>query len=64
MTLFLFTAVAGRRWCGYACLQTVYAEFSLWLEKVTKGDRSARLRLDAGPMSFNKFARKTCKQIL
>ena len=25
-SLFLFTAVAGRVWCGYACPQTVYTE--------------------------------------
>lgn len=64
LALFLFTAVAGRQWCGYACPQTVYTELFLWLEKVTEGDRSARLRLDASPMSLNKFARKAGKQIL
>ena len=26
LALFLFTAVAGRLWCGYACPQTVYSE--------------------------------------
>ena len=31
-SLFLFTAVAGRLWCGYACPQTVYTEIFLWLE--------------------------------
>ena len=25
-SLFLFTAIAGRLWCGYACPQTVYSE--------------------------------------
>jgi polyferredoxin len=25
-SLFLFTAIAGRLWCGYACPQTVYTE--------------------------------------
>lgn len=64
LSLFLFTAVAGRQWCGYACPQTVYTEIFLWLEKVTEGDRSARLRLDASPMSVNKFTRKTSKQFL
>ncbi|MDB5931440.1 MAG: 4Fe-4S ferredoxin, iron-sulfur binding domain protein [Polaromonas sp.] len=64
LTLFLFTAVAGRQWCGYACPQTVYTEIFLWLEKVTEGDRSARLRLDASPMSLNKFSRKAGKQFL
>ena len=62
--LFLFTAVAGRQWCGYACPQTVYTEIFLWLEKLTEGDRSARLRLDASPMSAQKLMRKGSKQIL
>jgi cytochrome c oxidase accessory protein FixG len=64
LSLFLFTAVAGRQWCGYACPQTVYTEIFLWLEKLTEGDRSARLRLDASPMSVNKFTRKASKQFL
>jgi cytochrome c oxidase accessory protein FixG len=64
LSLFLFTAVAGRQWCGYACPQTVYTEIFLWLEKLTEGDRSARMRLDAAPMSVNKFMRKAGKQFL
>ncbi|MFM1906719.1 MAG: hypothetical protein RLZZ591_396 [Pseudomonadota bacterium] len=64
LSLFLFTAVAGRQWCGYACPQTVYTEIFLWLEKFTEGDRSARVRLDASPLSPNKFFRKAAKQIL
>lgn len=62
--LFLFTAVAGRQWCGYACPQTVYTEIFLWIEKLTEGDRSARLRLDASPMSAGKLMRKGSKQVL
>lgn len=64
LSLFLFTAVAGRQWCGYACPQTVYTELFIWMEKLTEGDRSARLRLDSGPMSLNKFRRKAGKHIL
>lgn len=64
MLLFLFTAVAGRQWCGYACPQTVYTEIYLWIEKKIEGDRSARMRLDAAPMSANKFARKALKQFV
>ena len=30
LSLFLFTALAGRLWCGYACPQTVYTEVFLW----------------------------------
>ena len=47
--LFLFTAVAGRLWCGYACPQTVYTEIFMWVERKFEGDRNARIRLDAGP---------------
>jgi cytochrome c oxidase accessory protein FixG len=63
-SLFLFTAVAGRLWCGYACPQTVYTEIFLWLEKFTEGDRSARMRRDAGPWTLEKIGRKTAKQVL
>jgi polyferredoxin len=37
--LFLFTAVAGRLWCGYACPQTVYTEIFMWFERKIEGDR-------------------------
>ena len=58
LSLFLFTAVAGRLWCGYACPQTVYTEIFLWIEKKLEGDRSARMRRDAGPWSADKLLRK------
>lgn len=61
LTLFLFTAVAGRLWCGFSCPQTVYTEIFLWIERHVEGDRSARMRLDAAPMSGQKFARKAAK---
>ena len=62
LSLFLFTAVAGRLWCGYACPQTVYTELFLWIERRFEGDRSARLRLDAAPWSLNKLVRRGGKQ--
>jgi len=52
--LFLFTAVGGRLWCGYACPQTVYTEIFLWIEQKIEGDRNARVKLDAAPMSPRK----------
>ncbi len=61
LALFLFTAVAGRLWCGYACPQTVYTEMFLWIEKQVEGDRSARQRLDQSPMSLKKLGRKSAK---
>ncbi len=64
LSLFLFTAVAGRLWCGYACPQTVYTEIFLWIERKLEGDRSARMRRDGQAWSAEKFARKAGKQFL
>jgi cytochrome c oxidase accessory protein FixG len=61
LSLFLFTAVAGRLWCGYACPQTVYTEIFMWIEKVIEGDRTARMRLDAAPLGARKIALKAAK---
>ena len=60
-TLFLFTAVAGRLWCGYTCPQTVYTEIFLWFEKVIEGERPQRIKLDAAPWSARKLAIKSAK---
>ena len=62
LALFLFTAVAGRLWCGFACPQTVYTEIFLWLEHRIEGDRSARLRLDNGGWTAEKLWKKSAKQ--
>jgi cytochrome c oxidase accessory protein FixG len=64
LSLFLFTAVAGRLWCGFTCPQTVYTEIFLWVEHWIEGDRSARLRRDAVPMSVDKFVRKSGKHLI
>ena len=61
MALFLFTAVAGRLWCGYSCPQTVYTEIFLWVEHRIEGDRARRMKLDAAPMSVRKLGLKTAK---
>jgi hypothetical protein len=54
LSLFLFTAVAGRLWCGYACPQTVYTEIFMWIERKIEGDRAARMKRDEGPMTADK----------
>jgi cytochrome c oxidase accessory protein FixG len=64
LSLFLFTAVAGRLWCGFACPQTVYTEMFLWLERKVEGERHVRMKLDAAPMSLEKFVRKAYKHLL
>lgn len=64
LSLFLFTAVAGRLWCGFACPQTVYTEIFLWIERKVEGDRTARLRLDGTPFSLRKGVKKWLKHVL
>lgn len=61
LALFLFTAVAGRLWCGYSCPQTVYTEIFLWFEKVIEGERPQRIKLDAASWTPRKLAIKTAK---
>ncbi len=60
-SLFLFTSVAGRLWCGYACPQTVYTEIFLWIERKIEGDRLARMKLDQSAFSARKLGLKTAK---
>jgi len=64
LSLFFFTAIAGRLWCGYACPQTVWTETFLWMERFAEGGRAARLKLDRGPWNAKKLARKGLKQFL
>ncbi|MES2631765.1 MAG: cytochrome c oxidase accessory protein CcoG [Pseudomonadota bacterium] len=64
LALFLFTALAGRLWCGFACPQTVYTEMFLWIERKVEGERAARMRLDASPMSLEKLVKKWFKHVL
>ena len=61
LSLFLFTAVAGRLWCGYACPQTVYTEIFMWVERRIEGDRASRMRLEKSPWSAAKLMRKAAK---
>ncbi len=60
-SLFLFTTVAGRLWCGYACPQTVYTELFMWVERKLEGDRAARMKRDANLRSFDTLWRKSAK---
>jgi len=61
LSLFLFTAIAGRLWCGYACPQTVYTELFQWIERRIEGDRMARMKLDGAPLGPRKAALKSAK---
>jgi cytochrome c oxidase accessory protein FixG len=64
LSLFFFTALAGRLWCGYACPQTVWTTVFVWMERWTEGTRMQRMKLDQAPWSTNKFLRKGSKQFL
>ena len=64
LTLFFFTALAGRIWCGYACPQTAWTEVFIWMERWTEGDRNKQMKLDAGPWNRDKLVRKGSKHVL
>jgi cytochrome c oxidase accessory protein FixG len=64
LSLFFFTALAGRLWCGYACPQTVWTETFMWIENWIEGDRAKRMKLDKAPWNVEKILRKGGKQAL
>ncbi|MEM9783294.1 MAG: cytochrome c oxidase accessory protein CcoG [Pseudomonadota bacterium] len=59
--LFLFTAVLGRVWCGYACPQTVWTDLFTHVERWIDGDRNAQIRLWNAPWSALKLRKRTIK---
>lgn len=62
LSLFFFTALAGRLWCGYACPQTVWTEVFLWIERKIEGDRPKQMKLAKSPWNANKILRRGSKQ--
>ncbi len=58
LTLFLFTSVAGRVWCGYTCPQTVWTDLMIMVERFWQGDRNARIALDRRPWGPVKIFKK------
>lgn len=64
LSLFFFTALAGRLWCGYACPQTVWTEAFIWMERLVEGDRNAQLKLKKMPWNREKITKRVTKQIL
>lgn len=62
--LFLATAIAGRVWCGFTCPQTVWTDLFLLVERYIEGDRNKRIKLDKGPLTFEKVWRKIAKHIV
>lgn len=61
LSLFFFTALAGRLWCGFACPQTVWTEVFLWIERKVEGNRSQQMKLDKQPTSARKIRIKLTK---
>lgn len=64
LSLFFFTAIAGRLWCGFACPQTVWTEAFIWMERLVEGGRKDQLRLKKSKWNKNKITRSTAKQVL
>ena len=64
LSLFLVTALFGRLWCGYACPQTVWTDLYIVVERLFEGDRNARMKLDAAPLSLDKAWRKGGKHLV
>jgi len=62
--LFLVTSAVGRAWCGYTCPQTVWVDLFLVVERWVEGDRNARMKLDAGPWTFEKIRKRVLKHAI
>lgn len=64
LSLFFFTAIAGRVWCGFACPQTVWTEAFVRMERWVEGSRAQQLKLTKAPWSFTKLRKRVSKQTL
>lgn len=63
-SLFLFTTVAGRLWCGYICPQSIWTFLFIWVEEKIEGSPSKRKKLDKEAMSARKLATKAAKHAI
>lgn len=62
VSIFLFTAVFGRVWCGWLCPQTVFMEMVFRkIEYLIEGDARQQRQLDEAPMTPVKLFRKVLK---
>lgn len=65
VSVFLFTTVFGRIWCGWTCPQTIFLEMvyrriEFWIE----GDSAAQKRLDRQDWSWDKIKKRSLKQTI
>ncbi len=63
-SLFLFTTVAGRLWCGYICPQTIWTLLFIWIEEKIEGSPSQRKKLDKEAMNPSKLSKKSVKHAI
>jgi cytochrome c oxidase accessory protein FixG len=62
VSIFLFTSVLGRVWCGWLCPQTVFLEMLFRrIEYLIDGDSRRQRQLDAAPMSPRKLFKRALK---
>ncbi len=64
LSLFFFTALAGRVWCGFACPQTVWTDAFIWMERLVEGSRSKQIKLSKMPWNAEKIRKRVIKQVL
>ncbi|MEZ4432560.1 MAG: cytochrome c oxidase accessory protein CcoG [bacterium] len=61
-SVFFFTALLGRVWCGWACPQTVFLEGIIRpIEQLIEGPPSQRKALDRAPWTASKLGKKALK---
>lgn len=62
--VFLFTALFGRAWCGWACPQTVFLESLVRpIERLIEGSPHRQRRLKRAPWTASKISKKGLKLV-
>lgn len=64
LSLFFFTAIAGRVWCGFACPQTIWTEAFVRIERWVEGSRAQQMKLAKAPWTFDKIRKRVLKQFI
>ena len=55
--LFFVTGIAGRVFCGYFCFQTLWTDVFILIERLTQGERNARIKLSKAAWDATKIWR-------